>query len=443
MYAIVGLGQTGLSVARFLSKHATPFFVCDTRERPPALAEFKKNFPQVQFFQLRDHLRLLQAEKIILSPGLPRTTAVLQNAIQKNIPVIGDIELFVQHAQAPIIAITGTNAKGTVTTMVESILKAAEKKVLAGGNIGTPALDLLNDAIPDFYVLEISSFQLESTFSLKATAATILNITPDHLDHHGSMENYVAAKQKIYQNAQAIIFNFEDKATWPTDTSLAKPVRFAFSLSPQTIPRETSFLTIEGRYLTLNGEKILSTDELHVSGAHNWANALAAIGLTSAVGVPLKAIQEGLKNYRGLKHRCVLVRTINGVKWYNDSKGTNVGATQAAIAGLGAMLSGKLILIAGGQGKSQDFSPLQSWCKKYVKNLILFGQDAPILEKTLSAYVPACLQVKNLEEAVAAAQKLSCAGDAVLLSPACASWDMFKDYVERGEKFEALVKEMV
>jgi UDP-N-acetylmuramoylalanine--D-glutamate ligase len=438
MYAIIGLGQTGLSIAQFLHKQKINFFVCDTRENPSGLANFKENFPAVEIFlgKLPEE-KLLQAEKIILSPGLPRTTPALQQALKQNIPVIGDIELFVQQAKAPIIAITGTNAKGTVTTMVESILKAAGREVYIGGNYGIPALDLLAKPTPDFYVLELSSYQLESTFSLQAAAATILNVTPDHLDYHMTMENYLAAKQKIYYQAKAIVVNAEDEASWPSE---AKGRIYAFGEQVPTEFNSVDCFSIDNKSLMFNGQTILSAEALPVAGVHNWLNALAAAALTTAVGISLEAIRTGLKNFRGLKHRCVLVKTIDSVKWYNDSKGTNVGATQAALAGLGPTLNGKIILIAGGQAKGQDFSPLQKLCEQYVKALILFGQDADQLEKALKQTVPQCLRVSNLEEAVKRAKSMAQAGDAVLLSPACASLDMFKNYEQRGEKFEELIK---
>jgi UDP-N-acetylmuramoylalanine--D-glutamate ligase len=438
MYAIIGLGQTGLSIAQFLYKQNVHFFVCDTRESPPGLAGFKALFPAVEIFLgALPEEKLLQAEKIVLSPGLSRTTPVIQKAIKHNIPVIGDIELFVQQAKAPIIAITGTNAKGTVTTMVESILKAAGKEVCIGGNYGIPALDLLAKPIPDFYVLELSSYQLESTFSLQAAAATILNVTSDHLDYHATMENYLAAKQRIYHNAKSMVVNADDEATWPAET---KGCIYAFGSHVSARFNPAYCFSIDNKNLMFNKQTILSAEELLVAGVHNWLNALAAAALTTAVGISLEAIREGLKNFRGLKHRCVLVETIHGVKWYNDSKGTNVGATQAALAGLGPTLTGRIILIAGGQGKGQDFSPLQTLCKQYVKTLILFGQDADQLEQTLKPTVFQCLRVKNLEEAVQVAKACAQPGDAVLLSPACASLDMFKNYEQRGEKFEELVK---
>lgn len=439
MYAIVGFGQTGLSVAQFLQKQKIDFFVCDTRENPPSLEVFKKDFPGVEFFcgELPEE-KLLSAGKIILSPGLPRKTPIIQKALEQGIPVIGDIELFVQQAKAPIIAITGTNAKGTVTTMVQSILEAAGQQVEIGGNFGIPALDLLSKATPDFYVLELSSYQLESTFSLKAAAATILNITPDHLDYHGTMENYIAAKQRIYHHAKAVVFNGQDGATFPVDWVETTP-KTILGFGAVSTPSTPFYL--QNKNLMFQDHVILSGDELSVSGMHNWLNALAAAALTTAAGISLEAIREGLKKFRGLKHRCVLVKAIQGVKWFNDSKGTNVGATQAAIAGLGPTLKGKIILIGGGQAKGQDFSPLKTWCQEYVDALILFGQDADQLEEVLGKSISQCVRVNNLAEAVDAARKIAKAGDAVLLSPACASLDMFKNYEERGEQFEGLVRD--
>jgi UDP-N-acetylmuramoylalanine--D-glutamate ligase len=437
MYVMVGLGQTGLSVIRYLVEKNIPCAVCDSRLNPPGAELLAQNFPSIQYYfgELPEEL-LLQAQQIILSPGLSRSTPVIAKAILAGVAVIGDIELFVQAAKAPVIAITGTNAKGTVTTMLGGILTAAGLKVLLGGNIGTPALDLLCEEVPDYYVLELSSFQLESTFSLQAQAATILNISDDHLDYHGSLQNYILAKQRIYQNAKAIIVNQDDPQTAPLK-SADSALMLSFGVN---MPNQNQAFGIKNQQLLFHDQRIIDVAQLPVAGQHNCLNALAASALATAVGVSLAAIRQGLQNFRGLPHRCEFVLEREGIRWYNDSKGTNVGATLAALLGLGPNVSGRIVLIAGGQAKNQDFSPLQEPCQRYVKTLILFGQDAEQLDAALSANVAETIRVQDLAQAVKAAEQVSKADDIVLFSPACASLDMFKSYEKRGEQFVTLLK---
>lgn len=440
MQVIVGLGQTGLSVLRYFARQGMPCVVCDSRDEPPGMALFKKEFPHITtYFGALPEAVLLQAQRIILSPGLARTTPVIAKAIAKHIPVIGDIELFVQHAKAPIIAITGTNAKGTVTTMVGEILIAAGLRVLLGGNIGIPALDLLVEPIPNYYVLELSSFQLESTFSLQAAVATILNISDDHLDYHGTLTEYIAAKQRIYQGAQKAVACATDPNTHPLNPAQAAHCHY-FGLTP---PHAKQSFGLQDHKLMYGNTEIMPIQALKVFGQHNVLNALAASALAVAIGIPLDAIRQGLSHFSGLAHRCTHVGTWNGVAWYNDSKGTNVGATSAALSGLGPTVNGQIILIAGGQAKNQDFCPLQTWCSRYVKTLILFGQDAAQLQQALSDSVPEVVLVKDLTDAVRCAASASQSGDMVLLSPACASLDMFKSYAARGDAFTTLVLALV
>lgn len=436
MQVIVGLGQTGLSVLRYFVARNIPCVICDSRAAPPGIETFKQNFSAVPayFGDLPAEL-LLSAEQIILSPGLPRTTPIIAQALAQGIPVVGDIELFVQQAQAPIIAITGTNAKGTVTTMLGNILSAAGLQVLLGGNIGIPALDLLTQATPDYYVLELSSFQLESTFSLQAAAATILNISDDHLDYHGTLAQYVAAKQRIYQGAKTTVACYDDIHTHPTDSTQAAHCQYFGLRAPHDAQ---AFGIVEGE-LMYRTTPIMPIQSLKVFGQHNALNALAASALARNVSISWEAIRLGLENFSGLPHRCEYILSRAGVNWYNDSKGTNVGATLAALAGLGPAVSGQIVLIAGGQAKNQDFSPLRPLCSQYVKTLILFGQDAAQLQQALQETVAEVILVKDLSEATQRAAAVSESGDMVLLSPACASLDMFKDYGARGDQFKKLV----
>jgi len=433
MKVILGLGKSGLSCVRYFVQNNIPCMVMDTRDDPPSLELLQQEFPSIQIHLGEFDLSILnQAEEIIASPGL-----ALPSTITKlNIPISGDIELFARVAPAPVVAITGTNAKGTVTTLVGDMIQCAGLKVSVGGNIGTPALALLTEAVPDFYVLEISSFQLETTYSLKPHAASILNISEDHLDRHKTMASYIAAKQRIYQNCLVAIYNRDDQNTYPI---LSANRQLSFSLSePQS--NHFGIRNVDGEHWLAYGEQnLLSVNALLIKGKHNWLNALAALALGSAIQLPLSAMLEALKSFKGLEHRCEWVIAHNGITWYDDSKGTNVGATLAAIEGLGETSKEKLILIAGGVGKGADFTQLRESVKKYVKTIILIGQDAPLIEQALNGIVP-MYHAKNMEEAVLTARRVANKGDAVLLSPACASLDMFRDYNERGDIFKKLVR---
>lgn len=432
MKLILGLGKTGLSCAEYLARQNIPFVVMDTRSNPPELETLQKEFPNIPVHLGEFDLSIVrQAEEIIASPGLEIPSSITA----LNIPIIGDIELFARAAKAPIIAITGTNAKGTVTTLVGDMIQAAGLKVCVGGNIGTPALDLLSEPIPDFYVLEVSSFQLETTYSLRARAATILNISTDHLDRHKTMQAYIAAKQKIYSDCEKIVCNRDDENTYPVSGSMN--LSFGFS-----VPKQNEFglrKTNDQYWLAQGEENLLSVDDLFIKGKHNWINALAALALGTAINLPIPAMLSALKNFKGLKHRCEWVLEKNGVTWYDDSKGTNIGATIAAIEGLGSATKGKLILIAGGLGKGADFTQLRVPVTEHVRTIILIGKDAPLIEQALDGAVT-MQHATDMEAAVKLAGQYAQSGDAVLLSPACASWDMYQNYEQRGDIFKSLVK---
>lgn len=448
---IVGLGKTGTSCVHYLLKKKKHLIVFDTRQDPPGLEEFRKKFPTIPVYLQQFDLNLLgKIDEIIVSPGVSLQESFLVTAQQKNIPVIGDIELFARAAKAPIVAITGTNAKGTVTTLVGEMIKEAGYKVIVGGNIGIPALDLLSEPTPDFYVLELSSFQLESTFSLQAIAATILNISEDHLDRHKTMEAYLAAKQRIYLNCHSAIWNRDNKWTYPSaslnsdirDTPQTdKSLTISFGLA-EPLKNDFGLHEHENKvWLSLGDQKLLSVDNLLIKGKHNWCNALAALALGHAINLPFPSMLTALKTFKGLEHRCEWVAEINGVTWYNDSKGTNVGATIAAIEGL-SKANGKIILIAGGIGKGADFSVLRQPIKNYVKTVILIGQDAPLLERSLKD-TAVMEHAQSLQDAVLIAKNTAQPQDIVLLSPACASFDMFNNYEHRGQVFKSLVREFV
>lgn len=434
-YLILGLGKTGLSCARFLTRQKQAFAIIDNRACPPMLEEFKKEFPNINISlgSFADPL-IEQAETLIASPGLALSEPAIVKAKQRGAKIIGDIELFAQHVKAPVIGITGTNAKGTVTTLVGNMIKQAGLNVLVGGNIGTPALDLLQEPTPDYYVLEISSFQLETTYSLKTRAATILNLTADHLDRHGTMENYQKAKQEIYRHCHTAIFNRDNDWTKPL---LATSQQISFGLDE---PKENQF-GLRNKHLALGNQHLIAVDELKIRGTHNWANALAALALGHSISLPMNTMLLALKEFKGLHHRCEWVTESNGVTWYNDSKGTNVGATLAALEGLGPTIPGKIILLAGGLSKGADFHPLKSAINQFTRAVILFGKDAPLISAAIKDAAPIHF-TKTFDAAIKLAKDTAQSGDVVLLSPACASFDMFRDYEERGEIFAACVKEI-
>lgn len=437
LYAIVGLGATGLSCARYLIKRNIAIAIADTRSNPPQLAKFQQEYPgvPVSLGPLDDSF-LDQAAKIVLSPGISLQEPAISRQIAKGVPVIGDIELFAMDAQAPIISITGTNAKSTVTTLVGEMAKAAGKKVQVGGNLGTPALDLLTNPRPELFVIELSSFQLETTYSLKSKVATVLNITPDHMDRYADVEAYRDAKHRIYAGCQVAVCNRDDPLT---DTNQFSERKLYFTLNK---PGKNEFGLLQKNnqsYLAFEDQIIMPVSELPILGRHYQANALAALAMGYGYGLPFEPMIKTLREFKGLAHRCQLVRERNGVYWYNDSKGTNVGATLAAIDGLGPEITGKLVLIAGGVGKNADFSSLVPSIEKYVKTVVLIGEAAKDLDAVIAGRVPVQFG-KSMEEAIELADASAIQGDSVLLSPACASFDMFNNFEHRGDVFTKLVK---
>lgn len=429
---VVGLGKSGMSLVRFLARQGVPFAVADTRENPPELATLRLQFPQVEVrCGELDVEFLCRAQELYVSPGLALATPALQEAAKRGVKLSGDIELFARHAKAPIVAITGSNAKSTVTTLVGDMARAAGKRVAVGGNLGTPALDLLADDI-ELYVMELSSFQLETTERLNAEVATVLNVSEDHMDRYADMQAYHLAKHRIFRGARQVVVNRGDALSRPLvadqlpcwSFGLNKPDFKAFGLIEE-----------DGeKYLAYQFEKLMPVRELKVRGAHNQANALAALALGHAVGLPFEPMLAALREFTGLAHRCQWVRELRGVAYYDDSKATNVGAALAAIEGLGADIDGKLVLIAGGDGKGADFSGLTAPVARYCRAVVLLGRDAELIAAALGDAVP-LVRVKTLDEAVQRCAELAREGDAVLLSPACASLDMFKNFEERGRLF--------
>lgn len=435
---IVGLGITGLSVARYFTRLGRTFVVADKAPKAESLALFQREFPGAKLLIGEfDYAQWQGVSEIILSPGVPRKHPAISAALADGLPVIGDIELFVQAAQAPIVAITGANGKTTVTTLMGEMAKNAGIAVRVGGNLGTPALDLLDDKAT-LYVLELSSFQLESTFSLKATAATILNITPDHMDRYANLQEYVFTKQRIYKYAHNLVINRDDPLTFPPLAQDAQVTRFGLAE-----PDLKDFgLRIEDghRFLAYGLRNLLEVSELKLRGLHNYANALAALALGRAVGISEAVMLDTLRTFSGLPHRCELVVRHQGVDFINDSKATNIGATEAALKGL-AQDHPNIVLIAGGDGKGADFQPLAQVISRSVKAVTLIGKDAEKLARICSPLVPVVI-CGSFAEAVRKAADFAVPGDTVLLSPACASLDMFRNYEDRGQQFRQLVEEL-
>ncbi|MDO8695685.1 MAG: UDP-N-acetylmuramoyl-L-alanine--D-glutamate ligase [Pseudomonas sp.] len=434
---VVGLGKSGLSLVRFLARQGLPFAVVDSRANPPELATLREQFPQVEVrCGELDVEFLCRASELLVSPGLALATPALQQAAARGVKMSGDIELFARHAKAPIIAITGSNAKSTVTTLVGEMAAAAGKRVAVGGNLGTPALELLADEV-ELYVLELSSFQLETTAQLNAAVATVLNVSEDHMDRYSGLPAYHQAKHRIFRGAKHVVINRQDALSRPL---LNEGVTCStFGLNKPDF--KTFGLIIEDgeKYLAYQFDKLMNVRELKMRGAHNQANALAALALGHAVGLPFEPMLATLREFTGLAHRCQWLRELRGVNYYDDSKATNVGAALAAIEGLGADIDGKLLLVAGGDGKGADFSALRAPVAAHCRAVLLLGRDAELLASALEGSVP-LLRVKTLEDAVLRAAELAQAGDAVLLSPACASLDMFKNYEQRGQLFAAAVQ---
>lgn len=433
---VVGLGKTGLSVARYLSRHGVPVAIVDSRETPPGLEALRAELPaDVALFLGGFKIEAFErAERVVVSPGVSVRESQIAAAAARGVPVIGDVELFAQVAAAPVVAITGSNGKSTVTRLLGIMAQQAGKQVRTGGNIGIPALDLIRDTEPDLYILELSSFQLETTRSLRPVAAVVLNISADHMDRYPDLEAYSRAKQVIYKKAGMQVVNADD----PVAARLAAPGYPQLRFTLQAPGRdEYGLREVQGvSWLARGEERIMPLAELRMAGRHNVMNALAALALGEVVGLPRDAMIETLREFQGLPHRMQLVTVRDGVRWYNDSKGTNVGATLAAIDGV----EGQVVLIAGGDAKGADLSPLAAAMRQKGRGAVLIGKDAPQLQALLQRSVPVKPAV-DMTQAVRLAAGLAQTGDSVLLSPACASTDMYRDFEERGDVFVRAVRE--
>lgn len=433
----MGLGATGMSCARFLYAQGTAFSVVDTRAAPPGLDTLRKEMPDVRVFTGEIPVEILDgASEVVVSPGIALDDPLISHAREAGAQVVGDIDLFVRAAQAPVVGITGSNAKSTVTSLVGEMAHQAGLNTGVGGNLGTPALELLAPG-RQLYVLELSSFQLERAGPLDLAVATVLNLTADHLDRHGSLPAYHKAKHQIFRGCRAAVVNRDDPLTIPLVPAdvdviswrMREPELDGFGL------RQVD----EDEYLCRGFEPLLPVRELSLTGRHNIANALAALALGSCIDLPLEAMLTTLRHFRGLPHRCEFVAELRGIRFINDSKGTNVGATEAALRGLGS--EGDIVLIAGGQGKGADFSTLAGVVARHCKLVVLIGEDAPLLQQALSPHAPV-QPAASMDEAVRIASAAAAAGDTVLLSPACASFDMFSGYAARGEAFRASVADL-
>jgi UDP-N-acetylmuramoylalanine--D-glutamate ligase len=434
---IVGLGRTGLSAAVYLRARGWRIAVTDTRAQPPGLARLAELDPRIPVrLGALDATLLEDAQCVVASPGVPLADPFFGEARRRGLTVVGDIELFARAADAPVVGITGTNGKSTVTTLVGRMAARAGLAVRVGGNLGEPALDLLEPAASrtELYVLELSSFQLEATESLALAAATVLNVTADHLDRYPSIAEYAAAKARIFARCDTAVINLDDPLVVAMPHAGQRVLSFSLRAS---IGADYAVTLADGGALTRRGEPLLALSALKIKGMHNAANALAALALGEALGLPLPLMCAELTEFPGLPHRSQWVADVSGVTYVDDSKGTNVGATIAAVAGM----AGPLVMIAGGDGKQQDFAPLAAAFRGKVRHVVLIGRDAPALAQALEG-VCALTRCASLPEAVRSAARIARPGDTVLLSPACASLDMFRDYAHRGAVFAEAVKEL-
>jgi UDP-N-acetylmuramoylalanine--D-glutamate ligase len=438
---VLGLGLTGMSVVRFLAAQQCVFSVNDSRANAVDKTQFAQQYPMASLHlgQWQSEL-IASADVLIVSPGVDTSIAEIAHFIQPHCEVMGDVELFCQLTSAKIIAVTGSNGKSTVVSLLAHMANTLNLSAVLAGNIGVPVLDTLEEN-PDYVILELSSFQLETIESMKAVAVTILNISDDHLDRHHTLANYRAIKQKIFHNAEHLIFNREDTTSYCPELELGQ-IAISYGLDKPGNNQFGVYKFSDKTALCYNNQgalqSLIAIEQLPLAGKHNQLNFLAALALANAAGWNLLACAQSLSMFKGLAHRCEIVSTTDGVTWVNDSKATNVGATLAAISGLASTLNAenKLILIAGGEGKGADFSPLKTAFTTQVSLLIVLGKDAD----KLARLAVNAKHVDSIEQAVTLAASVAQKGDMVLLSPACASLDMFKNYEHRGLCFANAVK---
>lgn len=443
---VIGLGETGLSLARWLVAQGAQVCVADSRAQPPGIDILYRELPQVEAHcgPFSDE-SLIGIDRIAISPGVPLAEPLVQRAIARGIPVVGDIELLAEQLathdyrrNTKVIAITGANGKTTVTSMVGAMCAACGLDTQVAGNISPAVLDALRgrECQPQVWVLELSSFQLETTCTLNADAAVVLNVTEDHLDRYaGSMDAYAAAKARIFQGEGVQVVNRDDARS--DAMRIAGRASMSFGLNAPAADDDWGIAQVVGvTWLVQGTRRIMRADELQVTGLHNVANALAALALCRSLGMPMEPLVQALRDFKGLPHRVERVAEIAGVTYYDDSKGTNVGATEAALKGLGK----RAVVILGGEGKGQDFSPLRAVVREHARAVVLIGRDAPLIEQALDHCGVLLEHAADMDVAVQLASTLAHPGDAVLLSPACASFDMFHNYEHRAQVFIAAVQ---
>lgn len=431
---VVGLGKTGYACLRYLCGRGLKVAAADTRVDAPMADRARREWPDVPIRTGGlDTGWLVRARRLVVSPGLSVREPAIEAAIRAGVEIVGDVELFARENEAPVIAITGSNGKSTVTRLVEHMGRETGVDVIAAGNIGTPVLELLDEPAHACVALELSSFQLETTFSLRPAAAVVLNVSHDHMDRYPGFDAYVDAKQRIYPGAGATVFNRDDPATHPrTETGTL----YSFGLDRPAGGNDFGIIEAGGEaWLAMGTERLLPVAALQLSGRHNHANVLAALALARAAGWEVQACAAAAAGFQGLPHRMEFLGEINGVRWINDSKATNVGATVAALSGAGT----PVVLIAGGDGKGADFRPLREAVARHARAVILFGRDASVIDEAVGGAVTT-YRCADLQSAVEEAARLARPGDTVLLAPACASFDMFRDYEHRGEAFRAAVE---
>lgn len=439
--AVLGLGDTGFSALRWLRHMGADVVMFDSRLHPAGQDRLHAEFPEVEcHLGPFNHALLAGMDLIVASPGISLNEPVIAQLMSEGKAVVGDVELFARFRApyAKVIAITGSNGKTTVTSLVGEICKQAGLNTIVAGNIGLPVLDTLQMTAPDVYVLELSSFQLEALHQLQVDAATVLNLSEDHMDRYDGMEGYAQAKARIYQHARIAVVNRDD----PASAALAGQLpQVSFGVNPA--PSINDYGLNDAGWLCAGNRHYIEADSLQIRGKHNIANALAAIALTQAIGIDKVSILHTVQAFAGLPHRVEWVANIDDVDFYDDSKGTNVGATCAAISGM--LKQGKpqkVVLIAGGDGKGQDFTPLREAILHHARAVVLIGRDAPKIQQVLHHLQLPVVDAVDLTAAVHIAKTLAEEGDAVLLSPACASFDMFRNYEHRAEVFVEAVKAM-
>ncbi len=429
---VLGLGRTGLSCARYLTRKGLEVRVADTRAEPPGATALREQVPDAELHTGPFEPDLLDdVAQVVISPGLSLREPVAVEAVRRNLPVVGDIELFARETKAPVAAVTGTNGKSTVTALLAELATAAGRPAVAAGNLGEPALDALERPVPALYVLELSSYQLETTYSLHTAVATVLNVTPDHLDRYDSIDEYAAAKARIFDDCETAVVNADDARV----CAMPRPGQRVISFSVRDPGADYSLVRTPEPVLASRGEPLIPMSAMKLQGMHNAANALAALAMCEVLELRRGPVLDALAAFGGLAHRAQWVAELDGVRYVNDSKGTNVGATIAAVEGF----AGPLVLIAGGDGKNQDFAGLKPAFTGKVRHVVLIGRDAPVIAAALDG-VCSTERASDMRAAVAAARASARPGDTVLLSPACASLDMYRDYAQRGEEFAAAVR---